>query len=171
MVNADYLAPLLGVEIPYGAAMALAGEMQAGVSWIEDSIERFRKWGNKSQPAFGHLVLGEIYLQMALGKNKPPLGVMIRNLGFILPNLPFAARKARQHLERAVRECREIDVPANLARGLWDLALLYRFQKRTDEARACLIKASVIAKPQAPALHARITHELQHLPIEQGRSP
>jgi len=170
MVDADYLAPLLGVDIPYGAAMAMSGKMRSGVSWIEDSIERFRKWGNKSQPAFGHLVLGEIYLQMALGKNKPPLSVMMRNLGFILPNLPFAARKARQHLERAVRECRELDVPANLARGLWDLALLYRFQKRTDEARACLIKASVIAKPQAPALHARITHELQHLPIGQGRS-
>lgn len=165
MLEADYLAPLLGLDIPYGAAIALAGKMRVGVHWIEEAIERFTQSGNKAQPAFGRLVLGEIYLQMALGENKPSLGIMIKNLSFILMNLPVATRKARFYLEQVVSECRENDVPANLARALMDLARLNQHQKRTDEALACLSEASVIAEPQVPALYAKIIEMQQQLHV------
>ncbi len=163
MFDAGYIAPLLGVDIPYGAAIALAGKMRAGVRWIKNSIERFAELGNKTQPALGRLVLGEIYLQMALGENKPPLGIVIRNLGFILTSMPFAARSARQYLEQAASEFRQSDAPANLARALLDLAILNHMQKRTDEAEACLIEASSNAESQAHTLHVKITQMLQQL--------
>lgn len=156
MFDAGYIAPLLGVDIPYGAALALAGNMRAGVRWIKDSIERFAELGNKTQPALGRLVLGEIYLQMALGEEKPPFSILIKNLGFILTNMPFAARRARKYLEQAASESRQSDAPGNLARALMDLALLNQMQKRRDEAEACLIEASAIAKPHAHTLHTRI---------------
>lgn len=168
MFDAGYIAPLLGVDIPYGAAIALAGNMRAGVRWIQESIERFTELGNKTQPALGRLVLGEIYLQMALGEEKPPLSIVIKNLGFILTNMPFASRRARKYLELAVSEFRQSDVPANLARALLDLALLSQMQNRSDEAEAYLIEASAIAKPHARTLHTRITQTLQQFYITQG---
>lgn len=172
MVDADYLAPLLGVDIPYGVATVLAGRMRAGIRWIEDAIARFASWGNKTQPAFGRLVLGEIYLQMALGDNKPSLGVMIRNLGFILSNVPFAAARARRYLEQAASECCKYGVPANFARAQLDLAILNLRQKRDDEAYACLIEACSAAKSQAPAIDAKITRMLQQkFPTAQGCVP
>jgi tetratricopeptide (TPR) repeat protein len=168
MFDAGYIAPLLGVDIPYGAAIALAGKMRAGVRWIKDSIERSAELGNKTQSALGRLVLGEIYLQMALGENKPPLSIVIRNLGFILTSMPFAARSSRQYLEQATREFRQSDAPANLARALMDLALLNQMQKRTDEAEACLIEASSISESQAHALHAKITQMLRQFDLKQN---
>lgn len=163
MIDADYIAPLLGIDVSYGAAMALAGKMRPGVRWIQNTIKRFTDWGNLSQPAFGNLVLGEIYLQMALGKEKPPLSVVVRNLGFILSSMPFAARRARHYLEQAVNESRKINLPATLARALLDLARLNLMQKRNDAAQACLTEASTVAKLQAPALHAEITRVMHQL--------
>ncbi|MFQ5899736.1 MAG: AAA family ATPase, partial [Candidatus Methylomirabilia bacterium] len=129
-VAGEFLYPLLTIDIPYGASMVLAGRMAAGVRWVEDAIRRFAEWGNETQPTVGHMVLGEIYLQMALGEKKPPLRIILKNLGFVLRTLPVAARKARRHLEEAIRLTRELDMPGYLARSLLDLGLLCKAKKR-----------------------------------------
>ena len=160
---------------PYHAmVMVLAGKMAAGVRWIEDCIRRFAESGNETDPAFGHLILGEIYLQMVLGEKKPPLKTLLRNLGFVLRTLPLAARKAERHLQEAVRRAQEVGMPLHLARGLLDLGLLCQAKRRPAEARRYLEEARQIADPLALVpLSKRIRQALAALdliPIAKPRS-
>jgi tetratricopeptide (TPR) repeat protein len=153
-----------GIDVPYGAAMMLAGQMAAGVRWIEDWIEHCTELGNDAQSAVGHMILGDIYLQMVLGEKKPPLRMVLRNLGFILRTLPVAARKARSHLEEAIRKARPVDMPGILAHSLLDLGLLCQKKKCLEEARQYLEEASQIAGPlESPLLSKKIGAALELL--------
>jgi len=161
MVHGDYFYALAGVEMPYGVAQVMAGHMAAGVRWIKEANQRFSAWGNETMPVIGHMILGEIYLQMALGKEKPPFRVILRNLGFVLSSLPVASRKARCHLEEAVRLARDVDSPGYLARSLLDLGLLCQAKKYRDEALTYLEEAHQIAEPlQSPVLSQKIRRAL-----------
>lgn len=165
LVAGDYVYPLTGVDIAYGGAMVLAGQMAAGVRWIEEAIERFRAWDNETQPPFGHLILGEIYLGMASGQEKPPLRVILANLGFLLRTLPAARRKARYHLEAATETARAVGMPGLLARSLYGLGLLCTLERRWAQARACLVEAQEIAVSLTSDLvEERIRIALESLP-------
>jgi class 3 adenylate cyclase/tetratricopeptide (TPR) repeat protein len=154
-------------DIFYGASMSLAGELGRGVRWIHDSIARIEAWGNPHFPALGYLILGEIYLQMATSPEKPPMAVMLRNLGFVLTNVPFAASKSRRYLEEAIRRCRTIGMPGHLARALVALGSLNLARKRTDEARSCLTEALVIAESvKAENIAAKAKQALATLSVE-----
>jgi hypothetical protein len=108
--------------------------------------------------------LGEIYLQMALGKEKPPPGVLLRNLGFILRTAPFAARKARRHLMDALRIFRELDAPSAVAWALMDLGILETARKKSSEARIHLEEARVLARSvDASGLSGKIDEALASL--------
>ncbi len=162
LVGGEYLVLLLGVEFPYGAALARAGQMAAGVGWIEDAIRRFTAWGNAFEPARGQMILGEIYLQMVRREEKVPLSVRLRNLDFVLRTRPLAARKARRHFEEAIRMAREIGIPTVLARSLLGLGLLCESQQRRDEARAYLEEAAGVAEPlRSPVLDEKIRAALE----------
>ena len=97
-------------------------------------------------PVAGHMVLGEIYLQMATAQERPPLGVILRNLPFVVTNVPFAAWKAKRYFEEAIRRSRSIDTPGHLARSLLGLGALHKTRKRTEEARACFTEALEVAE-------------------------
>ena len=79
-----FIVGLLLGDIYYGASMSLAGQLGKGIRFIHESIARIEAWGNPHVPALGYLILGEIYLQMATSPEKPPLAVILRNLGFVL---------------------------------------------------------------------------------------
>ena len=164
LVAGDLLITLTGLDIPCGAAMALTGEIAAGVRWIEEAMQRFSGWGSDSWVVFGHMILGEIYLQMALGEKKPPLGVIVKNLVFLLRTLPVARRKARYHLAETIRLSRQLDLPYFVARALLDLSVLSKANKRFDEARTYLEEALTIAEPHSATLHGKIRSELASLP-------
>ena len=157
LVDGDVLYSLLGIDIPLGVAMVLAGEMRAGVRWIEEAIRRFSEWGNETAPAFGHLILGEMYLQMVLRERPVPTDILVRNLGFVLRTLPVAARKARRHLEEAMRMARAAAIPAVMARSLLNLGRLCETKRRWREARTHLDEAHRIAETlESPLLTERI---------------
>jgi uncharacterized protein HemY len=75
-----------------------------------------------------------------------PLRTLLRNLGFLLRSRPFAARKARHHLEEAIRIARSAGVPAVLARCLMNLGILEHVQKRPEDAARHLEEARQIAE-------------------------
>ncbi len=157
-----FLAFLLAIDVPYGIALALSGRVGEGVQWVEACIRKFEEWKTPQQRAFAHLVLGELYLQMVLREVTLPLGTLVRNLGFMLTAGPFAARRARRHLEAAAQLARDVGALGVLARSLLDLGLLARAQGRAPEARAHLEEAHGVAEPlEAPGLAERIRAALQ----------
>jgi tetratricopeptide (TPR) repeat protein len=171
ILDGNRLTLLLGVDLPYGAALALAGEMEAGVRVIENAIRRFASWGNNAPPAFGHMILGELYLRLMQRGTRIPLRALLRNLSFLLRSRPFAARKARRHLEEGIRIARRVGVPAILARCLLNLGLLDSARKQHEEASRHLEEAlEVAASVRLQPLQEKIRAALAAVLAESGRS-
>jgi hypothetical protein len=112
---------------------------------IEDAVREAQEWGQTGVRAFGDLIIGEIYLKIASGDEKPSLPVILHNLPFIIRTMPFATSKAQHYLESALASFRSADRPSYVARSLYDLALTDRCQKRPDEARKKFAEAREIA--------------------------
>ncbi len=156
------LAP---VRMVVGVGTVLSGDMARGVGMIEDAAAAAERQGQTASRAFGDLFLGETYLQMATGRDKPPFAVVLRNLPFLLRTLPFAGRRARACLERALEECRALQAPSFVARCLYDLGCLDKVGKRTREARAKFEEAREMASSvEATTLLADIEAARAELP-------
>ncbi len=165
VIECEFLDLLMGVDLVYPVALALTGEPGRAVRWMEESLARFAPLRCDASIAMGHLILGEIYLEMVRGDVKTSAGMVIRNLGFLAAAWPMAARRARGELETALRIARDADMPFVLARGLLDLALLDAARKRPAEARAALAEALPIAETlDAAPLLERIRQTLASLP-------
>jgi tetratricopeptide (TPR) repeat protein len=132
-------------KLVMGVGTVMLGDMAHGMRMIEGAIAEGERFGQTAVGPMGDMFRGETYLQMAIGGDKPPLAVMLRNLSFLLRNLPFARAKARRYLERSVDGARTMDAPFFVARGLYDLALLDMAAKRTREARARFEQARAMA--------------------------
>ena len=144
--GAGFIALVMLIDVFYGASIGLSGRLGAGVRWIHEAIRRIESWGNRQFPVLGYMILGEIYLQIATSPEKPPPRVLIKNLGFVLTNVPFARMKARRYLEEGIRRCRVIDMPGHLARCLLDMGMLHKASKRIPAARACFVEALAVAE-------------------------
>jgi tetratricopeptide (TPR) repeat protein len=136
------VAPL---KMVLGVGRVMLGDMARGMRAIEDATAAAEQLGQTIARPYGDLFQGETYLQMAIGGEKPPLSVMLRNLPFLLRTLPFATRKSRRCLESALDGFRTLESPSFIARCLYDLGLLDRAGKRTAEARANFVEARGIA--------------------------
>ncbi len=139
------IVTFIAVDLPYGLALAMSGRLAKGVRYIESKARYYVGLGQPLAELWANYYLGEIYLQMALGTERPPLSVILRNLGFILRTAPFAARLARRHLEATEAQCRDYDIPLQLAMSLYSLGLLDTEKKQPDQARARLREAREIA--------------------------
>ncbi|MDA8156670.1 MAG: AAA family ATPase [Actinomycetota bacterium] len=164
MLKREFIIPLSGLEIPLGAVMALAGHMKKGVDHIEHFINHWAQLGNSWQPVWGHLFLGEIFLELAAGKEKPPLKVILKNAGFIIGNLPSARRKARLHLEEVIRKCKEYGMPGFMAKALYDLGVLEQAGKKHKNARSLFEEALVIAEASRLDIAYKIRLALNLIP-------
>ena len=98
-----------------------------GKNWIE-------KDRRACIPIFEY-VMGMVYLQ--IHENAKPIGLqtIIKNLAFIIKNVPFAARKAEEHFKKAIETAKEIGADGIIGKSYLSLGLLYRLKKRNDMAR------------------------------------
>jgi tetratricopeptide (TPR) repeat protein len=141
------MALLTGVITPFkGIAMMGIGEMAGGEKCIIDGLEKQRIWKSPGSVATAELVLGEVYTRMALGIDAPPLGVIMRNLPYVLKTVSFAAGKARKHLAAALDYYRKVDAPSYIAWALYDLAMLDKKKKRLDAAKSKFDEARSLAQ-------------------------
>jgi hypothetical protein len=66
---------------------------------------------------------------------------MVKNIGFILRNVPYAAAKAEEHLNKAIQVAREIGAKGILGQAYFDLGLLHKTKGRTERARECITES------------------------------
>lgn len=141
LISGELLIVVTVMDLQYGVAQVMSGELGKGVEFIKETMQRFAKWGFRHGHGLGHLTLGNVYLNIALMEEKPAFGVIIRNIVFLLRTVPFAAAKAQYHLEEAESFFRSVDAPALRASALMSLGLLAKAKKRYEEARAYLEEA------------------------------
>ena len=90
---------------------------------------------------------------MATGGERPPLSVLLKNLGFLVKTIPIAHRKAEHYLGRSIALCREIGAKGFEAQALMTLGLVHKARKRSAEAGDCLAKAErIFAETEATGI-------------------
>ena len=140
-----FLALLTVTEVPIGIAMVLNGDIAAGVRWIEAAITAMSQVGNAYGVAVGHLALGQIYTQIAEGKDTPPLPVVLKNLIFLIRTVPFGKAKALHQFEAAIRISRKSALHGIEAQALMHIGLLHKAKRNLREARRHLEEAQAVA--------------------------
>ncbi len=134
------------LNIPFGAALVARGEMARGVRHITATMKKYAHLGQPFAHTFGHWMLGEIYSRMLTRAASVPPRVIFKNLAFLLRTLPIVGWKAQRHLEMAVQQARDLDMPGHLARCLCSLGVVHAARKNASAARACLEESRAMAE-------------------------
>jgi tetratricopeptide (TPR) repeat protein len=116
------------------------GNMKQGLELLEKVQKDLITNQRRTWYAVSEHILGEIYAQIATG-TKPSLSIIAKNIGFLMKNVPFAAKKAEEHLNKAVELMKEIGAKGFLGPVYLSMGQLYKATKKTEQARQCLLEA------------------------------
>ncbi|MEE9496902.1 MAG: AAA family ATPase, partial [Desulfobacterales bacterium] len=124
-----------------GITYIASGQMSKGLKMVEAVRDSYQKSERRGTLAMSEYILGRIYLQIVEGENLPSFSILARNIGFMVKNVPAAAKKAEQHFRKAIEFAQEIGAKSWMAQAYLDLGLLHKAKKRTGQARKCISKA------------------------------
>ena len=116
------------------------GQMKQGAELLEKARKTMIKNQRRVWYALSEHILGEVNLQIATGP-KPALSTMAKNVGFLVKSVPFATKKAEEHFNKAIELLKEIGANGFLGYPYLSLGLLYKYSKRTDQAKQCILEA------------------------------
>jgi class 3 adenylate cyclase/tetratricopeptide (TPR) repeat protein len=128
-------------EILVGITYIANGQMSQGLKMVEKVRDAYQKNKRRGTLAMSEYILGRIYLQIVEGENMPSFSILARNIGFMVKNVPAAAKKAEEHFKRAIALAKEVGTKNYMAMAYLDLGLLHKAKKRTDQAKECISKA------------------------------
>jgi tetratricopeptide (TPR) repeat protein len=114
--------------------------MLQGTELLKKAQQNLIRNHRKVQYALSEYVRGEVHRQIATGP-KPSLSIMVKNIGFLIKNVPYAAKKAEEHFNRAIEILKEIDAHGLIGPIYLSLGLLFKATKKTDQARQCILEA------------------------------
>jgi tetratricopeptide (TPR) repeat protein len=123
-----------------GPALIANGRMDQGLKVLRKGQHAIVENQRKGLVAVSEYVLGKIYSQIATGP-KPSLSIMVKNLGFLVKNVPFASQKAIKHFSRVIEVSEEIGAKGAIGPAYLELGLLYKAKGRTVKARECISQA------------------------------
>jgi tetratricopeptide (TPR) repeat protein len=116
------------------------GQMKRGLRMLEDAQRALIKNQRRRLYAMSEHILGYVYSQIATGPT-PAFSIMAKNIGFLVKNVPFAGKKAEEHLNKAIELFREIGANGKLGAVYLDLGLFYKARKKNQQARGCISEA------------------------------
>lgn len=116
------------------------GNMQSNLMRIKQIQEYCLKNGRKNIYLIIEYIIGKIYLQMIMGP-KPQISVILKNLGFIIKNVPFAGRMAESHFKNVIEMAGEAGTNGVLAQAYFDLGILMRLRKKYKHAKENISEA------------------------------
>jgi len=137
--NADWIGT--PGKLLQGVVMVAKGSMGRGIKAIEEALATFNNKERKFFIARTEQILGKIYLQIIDGAGPLRPLILVRNIGFLMKNVPFADKKAESHLNKAIEIATAIGAKGVLAPAYLDLGLLHKAKKRYKHAKVYILKA------------------------------
>jgi tetratricopeptide (TPR) repeat protein len=116
------------------------GQMKQGFKKFEETQAVFLKNHLKLYYGLSEYILGLVYTQFITGPS-PGLSNLVKNIGFIVKNVPFAEKKAEEHFNKAIELLREMGAKGEHGEALLGLGRLYSAKKRNEKARECFSEA------------------------------
>jgi class 3 adenylate cyclase/tetratricopeptide (TPR) repeat protein len=117
------------------------GQVSDGLSAIEVLGDDFFENGNVIWHMIAEQLLGTIYLRIVEGSAPMSLIKLVKNLPFLITNVPFADGKAQKYMEKTIKISKEIGAKLYVGQAYLNLGLLHRAKKRKEKAKECLTEA------------------------------
>jgi predicted ATPase/class 3 adenylate cyclase len=117
------------------------GRMGPGLKMIERALQACRVNQRRFSYARIENALGQVYLQIVVKSAPVSLSTMTKNLGFILKNVPSAAKKAAEHFNKAIEVAKEIGAKGIEGTAYLNLGRLNQAKGRSDQAQDCFARA------------------------------
>lgn len=127
-------------EVFLGAIMIAKGQISRGLKHLYEGKQKLMASGNKFYSLQCEYLLGNIFLQIVMG-GRINLSQIVRNIGFVVKNVPFAATKAEAHFQKVIEAAKEIGANVLLGKAYFDLGRLHMAKSRTHLAKECLAEA------------------------------
>jgi len=125
-----------------GIVMITKGDVARGINIVECMIQRSLENGSRWQYAAGNHMLGRVYSQIAQGGGgEKSFSFLLKNIGFLIKTVPFAARKAEGYFHTAIETAKEIGAKSVLGQAYLDLGKLHKAKGRLADARTCISHA------------------------------
>ncbi len=137
--NVGIVACLPKMQI--GMIEILEGRMEQGFNRIHDVAESAEEDGMYTYLPIIEFILGRIYFNIAQGKGPKSFTIILKNIRFILKNVPFAAKKAEKHFHNAIKMSSKFKMEGVLGAVYFELSLLKKMKERKTQAIEYLNKA------------------------------
>jgi hypothetical protein len=128
-------------QVALGPVLMAKGQMSQGPRLLEEILQHLLVCERRWAYILTECCLGNVYLQMVKGEGDLSLAIILKNLGFLIKNVPFASRKAAAHFNKAIEVAEEIGAIGLLGQAHLGLGKLHKAKKRKDKARECRLKA------------------------------
>jgi tetratricopeptide (TPR) repeat protein len=133
-------------DILLGTIYVSLGHMSRGLTVVEGIRSRCEESGGGMYILMAEYVMGRIYKKIAEGAGPINPLMITKNIGFLMKNVPFSAKKAENHFLKAIEVAKKIGAKGFLGRVNLDLGLLYKIKGKNDEARKCISDAVQLFK-------------------------
>ncbi len=124
-----------------GLVMIAKGHLSKGIKKFQDAQQIWLEKQRKGLYAASEYMLANVYLKISQRGGEVPIPMIVKNISFLLRNLPFASRKAEKHFVNSINVAQEIGAKSTLAKSYLELGLLYKAKRKKDQARDCISKA------------------------------
>jgi hypothetical protein len=147
-----------------GVCQVLQGNIAPGVHRIEEGILQREKEGYRDGADRYRLFLAEVYLQIIVGKEKPPILTLLKNIPILLKVTVTAASRIRDLIAHVLENPHFDPAGHHVGRAQMILGLLYKAKKKRALALQHLTEARRIFSKfgQTPIL-ARVEMALAEL--------
>ena len=128
-----------------GVVLIATGQFSRGLKKIVAGLRVFADSGRLYSSYLLEISLAEIYFQMATRTRRLELWTAVKNMGFILKEVPFAKRKAKIYLNKVIQIGKEVGAEGFVqGHALLNLGLLHQQNGRQEAAKECLDEAQRI---------------------------
>ncbi len=128
-----------------GVVMIAAGQFSRGLKMIVKGLRAFSANDRFYSRYLVEIGLAEIYFQIATRTQPFKFWSTVKNLGFILKEVPLAKRKAKAYLNKIIQVGKEVEARGYVqGHALLNLGLLHQRNGKQYQARECLVEAQHI---------------------------
>ncbi len=135
----EYLKTIANLFL--GVSLAAQGQLAQGVRLVESVNLELMQFNRSVFASLSEFILGNIFLQIFQGSGKKNLAAYCKNFGFLMKNLPFAGKKAEQHLTKAVQLARQTGARGFLGQPCLQLGVLFKLRGRRAKAKEYVLEA------------------------------
>jgi len=125
-----------------GMVLTAQGDLKKGMSLYENAMRLFLERKSLYFYTSGNYFMGVVYSKIAQGGGgKKDFLFLAKNIGFLVKTLPFAHKKAVEHLSIAIKTAGEIGAKSLLGQAYLELGQLHRAKGKTEKAREYISNA------------------------------